>query len=474
MLSTMNDALIELQSLLGEGSVRTDAEALGIYGKDWTSGYAPRPSAVAFPAHAEAVQNLVRWARKHRRALVPSGGRTGLSAGAVAAQGEVVVSTERLNRILLLSRADRTLTCESGVITQRAQEHARDNGFYFPVDFASRGSSQLGGNVATNAGGVRVVRYGTFREWVAGLKFVSGAGDLIDANRNLIKNATGYDFRHLLIGSEGTLGIVTEVTLKLTSPPGQTQTLLFALNTLDRMMPLYEELRDRLPLLAFEVFTEGALQHVLRQRSQSGRPAQHPFSESGELYVLAEVDQGEDAHTAPLEALIENTLERGWITDGIASQNERQSRELWSYREEISEALSRHTPFKCDLAVRVSRVPAFVEELRNTLRKTYPSFEIVWFGHLGDGNLHINVLKPADWERERFFDECRALSHALYALVQKHEGSVSAEHGIGLVKRDALPYSRSGAEIELMRGIKKAFDPDCVLNPGKIFSLEPV
>lgn len=412
------------------------------------------PIQEVFPRTTEEVVDLVRQARKSSVALVPSGGRTGLSGGADTSGNEIRVSLSKMNRVLELNSVDRTLECEAGVITQAAQEFARDHGFFFPVDFASRGSSQLGGNVATNAGGIRVVRYGSFREWVAGLEFVTGTGEVIRANRGLVKNATGYDFRHLMIGSEGTLGIVTRVLLKLTNPPHKSQVYLFSLANYEAIMPLYLELRDHLPLLAFEVFTESALQYVLVRRREAGRVAQHPFAKPSRLYVLAEVETQEIG-------VVETALERGWIADGVSSQNDRQSRDLWAYREEISEALAVHKPFKGDVSVRVSQVGAFVSELEEEVPKRFPSLEVIWFGHLGDGNLHINVLNAGA--------AIPALSEWLFKLIQKHDGSISAEHGIGLLKRDALLYTRTEAEVNLMRGIKKVFDPDGILNPGKIF-----
>ena len=214
------DSIADLRVLLSPEQVLDDPETRAVYGTDWTHVHAPDPLAVVFPRSVEQVVGVVRWANEQGIALVPSGGRTGLSGGAVAARREVVVSLRDLNRILEFSETDRTVRVEAGVVTAAIHAFARERDLYFPVDFASSGSSQIGGNVATNAGGLRVVRYGPMRDWIAGLKVVTGRGDLLDLNRGLVKNATGYDLRHLMIGSEGTLGIVVEATLRLTDPPG--------------------------------------------------------------------------------------------------------------------------------------------------------------------------------------------------------------------------------------------------------------
>jgi FAD/FMN-containing dehydrogenase len=230
------------------------------------------------------VQAIVRWANEHAVAVVPSGGRTGLSGGAVAANGELVLSLERMNRVLDFNAVDRTLTVQGGMILQQVQEAARGHGLLYPVDFAARGSCSIGGNIATNAGGIRVIRHGNTREWIAGLKVVTGGGDLLELNRGLVKNSSGYDFRQLLIGSEGTLGIVVEATLKLTDPPPPSQVMLLALPNMDALMEVFALFRAQLSLQAFEFFTDQALQHVLAHGAQRAIDGDHPF------YVVTEFD----------------------------------------------------------------------------------------------------------------------------------------------------------------------------------------
>src|SRR6185312_11488310 len=243
--------------------IKTDAESLKYYGKDWTTYFDISASAIVFPTKTEDVQKLVVWARRHKIGLVPSGGRTGLSGAAVATRGEVVVSFEKMNRILNFNDVDQTVTIQPGVITEALQNYAVEKGMYYPVDFAASGSSQMGGNIATNAGGIKVVRYGLTRDWVAGLKVVTGTGELLELGRGLVKNATGFDLRHLFIGSEGTLGFVVEAMIRLSPPPPPLQVLVMGVSGLDSVMQVFAEFKKKCTLTAFEMFSEKALQKVI-------------------------------------------------------------------------------------------------------------------------------------------------------------------------------------------------------------------
>lgn len=421
----------------------------------------PAPSGIVFPRSIEEVQAVVRWANETHVALVPSGGRTGLSGGAISASGEIVVSMERMRGILEYDPVDRTLTVQAGATTQQVQEAARLHGLFYPVDFASRGSSQIGGNIATNAGGIKVLRYGMTRNWVTGLKVITGTGQILDLNRGLIKNATGYDLRHLFIGSEGTLGIIVEATLQLTDPPPQQQVMLLALPSLPSIMEVFGRFRKRLVLSAFEFFTDRALGHVV----QAG--GRRPFESDSPFYVLLEFDSDEVAALA----LFEDCVSAGFVIDGALSQSEKQAAELWRLREGITESLSHHRPYKNDIAVRVSRVSDFLARIDSLFASEYPDFEVVWFGHIGDGNLHISVLPPRDLSENVFLQACGRVTNQLGQILSEFGGSVSAEHGVGLLKRQYLHYSRSQAEVELMRQMKRVFDPGRIMNPGKLFEV---
>ncbi|MDX9732467.1 MAG: FAD-binding oxidoreductase, partial [Bdellovibrionales bacterium] len=253
---------LSLETIFPSDRLLTDAASLAHYGRDWTKHYDIRPSAIVFPINADEVVKLVQWARVNKIGLVPSGGRTGLSGGACALNGEVVVSFEKMNRILEFNELDHTVRVEPGVVTEHLQNFAKEKNAYYPVDFAARGSSHIGGNIATNAGGVKVLRYGLTRDWIAGLKVVTGTGDLLDLNRGLIKNATGLDFRHLMIGSEGALGFIVEATVKLAPPPKPLTVMILGLPDLDAVMQVYSKFRSSVPLTAFEFFSDIALDVV--------------------------------------------------------------------------------------------------------------------------------------------------------------------------------------------------------------------
>ena len=443
--------------------LKTDLADLEHYGRDWTRRWTPAPLAIALPATVEEVQAVVRWANAHKVAVVPSGGRTGLSGGAVAAHGELVLSLERMNKALAFDAIDRTLTVQAGMALEALHNAAREHGLIYPVDFASRGSCSIGGNIATNAGGIRVIRYGNTREWIAGLKVVTGAGDLLELNNALVKNSSGYDLRHLFIGAEGTLGIVVEATVKLTDPPPPTSVMLLALPSFEVLMQVFAAFRSRLQLEAFEFLTDVALGHVL------AHGAQNPFAQTYPYYVVTEYATGDEAREAAALAAFESCMEQGWVLDGVISQSEAQAAQLWRLREGITESVARYVPYKNDISVRLSAMPAFLAETQALLGEAYPHFEVVWFGHIGDGNLHINVLKPEGMAQEAFVADCERVTRLLAQVLQCHGGSISAEHGIGLVKKPYLSCTRSAEEIALMRGIKAVLDPAGIMNPGKLF-----
>ncbi|SFQ50291.1 glycolate oxidase, subunit GlcD [Pseudomonas sp. NFPP07] len=467
VLSMTNPALIdELKTLVEAGKVLTDADSLNAYGKDWTKHFAPAPSAIVFPKTIEQVQAIVRWANRHQVALVPSGGRTGLSAAAVAANGEVVVSFDYMNQILDLNLTDRTAVCQPGVVTEQLQNRAEESGLYYPVDFASAGSSQIGGNISTNAGGIKVIRYGMTRNWVAGLKVVTGKGDLLELNKDLVKNATGYDLRQLFIGAEGTLGFVVEATMRLERAPNNLTAMVLGTPDFDSIMPVLHAFQGKLDLTAFEFFSDKALAKIL---GRGDVPA--PFETDCPFYVLLEFEASNEDVANDALATFEHCVEQGWVLDGVMSQSEQQLQNLWKLREYISETISHWTPYKNDISVTVSKVPAFLKDIDAIVAQNYPDFEVVWYGHIGDGNLHLNILKPDDLSKDEFFAKCATVNKWVFETVEKYNGSISAEHGVGMTKRDYLTYSRSPVEIDYMKAVKAVFDPNGIMNPGKIFAV---
>ncbi|NKI34693.1 FAD-binding oxidoreductase [Wenzhouxiangella sp. XN79A] len=437
------------------------------YGRDWTRFWTPAPHSIAFPRSTEEVVALVAWARDEGRALVPSGGRTGLSGGAVAADGEVVVAFDRMRDVLELDPAEPSIRVQAGVAVGEVQRRAAEAGFDYPVDWSAADSSQVGGSVATNAGGIRVLRYGMTRDWVRGLTVVTGRGEVLALNRGLIKNNAGLDLRHLMIGSEGILGLITEVTLGLTDAPPERSVLLLAFSGLDAVMPAFQALRAGLSLSAFEFFDAASVQAVAAAGDRT-----FPLEAIAPFHAVVEFDDPDGSAQDAALAVFEQLVDAGRVVDGLVSQSGSQADELWHWREAISESITPRTPYKNDVSVRVSRVPAFLEALDELVGRQYPDFEVVWFGHIGDGNLHMNVLRPEAWSVEDFREACNRLTPAVFELVGRFGGSLSAEHGVGLLKRDYLASIKSADEIALMRAIKQVFDPDGILNPGKLLTVE--
>jgi len=452
-----------LQQQLPELEIHAERSSLQVYGQDWTRFRQPDPLAIVFPRNIQQLQALVRLARREKLALVPSGGRTGLSGGAVAAAGEVVVSFEKMRRISGFNATESSVQVEAGVVTQALQAYAAEQGLFYPISFAAEGSSQIGGNIATNAGGIRVLRYGLTRDWVSGLTVVTGTGEILELNRGLIKNSSGYDLRHLFIGSEGTLGFIVEATIGLSKPPPPQTVMLLACESMNAVMSLFHNAQQQLQLSAFEFFSDKALSYVCQHRELS-----QVLENAAPFYALCEFDSNENAALT----VFEQGFTDGHLLDGVISQSAAQAAELWQYREGISESITSFTPYKNDLSVRVAKVPEFMQELDHLVLNNYPDFEVIWFGHIGDGNLHMNVLKPEAMEIAQFEQTCKMVSHDVYQLVEKYSGSVSAEHGIGLLKRDALRYCRSPEEINILRQMKQVFDPDNIMNPGKLLSDE--
>jgi FAD/FMN-containing dehydrogenase len=456
-------AVKELKGLVQEGRVLDDADSLQHYGCDWTKQWQPDPLAIVLPKSLEEVQAVVRWANENQVCVVPSGGRTGLSGGAVARNKEVVIALDLLNEISEFSDTERTVRCGAGVITQQLQDFAEEKGFYYPVDFASSGSSQIGGNISTNAGGIKVIRYGMTRDWVAGLTVVTGNGDVLSLNKGLVKNATGYDLRHLFIGAEGTLGIVVDATIALARPPKNLTVLVLGTPDFASIMQVLNTFQSNIDLTAFEFFSEVAASHVV-----AGGKVARPFAEQTPYYALLEFEADNEQMLETAMSLFESCVEQGWVVDGVMSQSERQAENLWKLREYISETISEFTPYKNDISVTISHVPDFIAEVDAIVKAHYPDFEIVWFGHIGDGNVHLNILKPATLAKEEFFSHCQKVSQWVFEIVQKYEGSISAEHGVGLLKQPYLSYTRSEEEIAYMKAIKQAFDPKGIMNPGKV------
>ena len=452
-----------MKNFLKPNQIKKDTQSLEKWGKDWTNGYEVNPSLIVFPEENTQVVEIVKFAINNNLKLVPSGGRTGLSGGAVASNQEIVVSFDRMNKILDFCEKDRIIKCQSGLITRDLQDFALSKDLFYPVDFASSGSSQIGGNIATNAGGIRVIRYGNTRNWVTGLKVITGEGKLLDLNSGLVKNATGYDLRHLFIGSEGTLGMICEAEIVLTKTQPSQRVMLLGVEEVKKLTNILEVFSKKITLSAFEFFSDLCLSKV--KNKQEIKP---PFSKGHNFYALIEFNESD---TKEASEAFEVCLDQSLINDGIMTTNEEQSKKIWMLRENISESLSPYMPYKNDLSVKVSLVPEFLKEVDNYVNTSFPKFEVCWYGHIGDGNLHLNILKPENLSIEEFNEYGHSMSPEIFNIIKNKKGSISAEHGVGILKRNFLEYSRSPSEIDYMVSLKKIFDPHQILNPGKLLPL---
>ncbi|RZG82974.1 FAD-binding oxidoreductase [Acinetobacter pittii] len=459
-----HEIIEELSVLLGEHRIKTDVDSLQHWGSDRTRHFEVKPLAIVFPSNTDEVQQIVQLANKLHFAITPSGGRTGLSAGAVASNGEVVVSMDKMDKIIKFYPSDRMVRLQAGVITEQLQEFALENNLFFPVDLAASGSCHLGGNISTNAGGIKVIRYGMTRNWILGLTVVTGNGDILKLNKGMVKNATGYAMQHLFIGGEGTLGLVTEADIKLDRTPQNLQVLVFGVPEFASIMPILHAFQKEIDLTAFEFFDRLVMQKVIEHSR-----IQPPFQTDCPYYVLLEFEAPYDIVVEKAMQIFESCMEQGFIWDGVISQTIEQAKNLWRLREDISEACASFLPYKVDVSVLITYIDDFIKEIEVFFREKYPNISICWFGHIGDGNLHLNILKPENLEKNDFYNQCKDAMKTVFATVEKYEGAISAEHGVGMTKKAYISYSRTEQEIEYMRGLKRVFDRKNIMNPGKIF-----
>jgi FAD/FMN-containing dehydrogenase len=451
---------------LGEGlppdTVSDDPDELATYGRDWTRVYEANAALVARPRSTQEVATILARCDAAAVPVVPSGGRTGLAGGAVAKEGEVVLSLDRMRELGEVDTLGATLHVEAGAVTEAVHHHAEAHGLTWPVDFASKGSSTVGGNISTNAGGVKVIRFGLTRSWVLGLTVVTATGEILELGGALEKDNTGIDLRQLFIGSEGILGVITEATLKLAPVQKNLDVFLFAVPDLPSVLAVFREARQGpFTISAYEFFTDPCLERLSRHRK-----VPMPFRSEASHYVLLEVEGADDD---ALTDWLEGLLERDLVMDGTLAQNRDQAKTLWELREGISESLSATgLPHKNDIALPIAGLEAFVSDFEELMAERYPTWEICLFGHIGDGNLHVNVMKPDDLDKDAFIAKTHEVDRHLFELVERHHGSISAEHGIGLLKKEWLGYTRSPEEVALMRALKRVLDPKGILNPGKV------
>jgi FAD/FMN-containing dehydrogenase len=463
--------LAHCRELIGADQVLVDEADTAPYLTDWRGRFTGRARAVLRPGDPNQVAALVRLCAAHRVPVVPQGGRTGLVIGSVPDESgqAVVLSLRRLNRIRAVDPINRTMTVDAGCILHDIQHAASSHGMLFPLSLAAEGSCTIGGNLATNAGGTGVLRYGNTRELCLGLEVVTAQGQLWDGLRGLRKDNTGYDLRDLYIGAEGTLGVITGAVLKLFPQPKAGITALVALASCRDALSLLQMAQDTAgpTLTGYELMSDVCLRLV--GKHFPGLP--RPFPELHAQYALLELSSHESEQHAVrlLEETIENALEAGLAQDAVVATSIAQSRALWAIREHIPLAQAADGKnIKHDISVPISRIADFVEATDALLANAWPGVQVVCFGHLGDGNLHYNIAPPDGTPHEAFLAYQGDVNRIVHDSVATFAGSISAEHGIGALKRDELPRYKAQVELDLMRAIKAALDPLGIMNPGKI------
>ncbi|MDT6964240.1 MULTISPECIES: FAD-binding oxidoreductase [unclassified Cupriavidus] len=471
-----SDSFLDLcRAAVGPSNVLTDAADKAPYLTDWRRRYTGDALAVLRPGNTDEVAAVMHACHAHRIAVVPQGGNTGLCGGATpaggdaAARGVVVLSLQRLNRVRQVDPLNNTITVEAGVILQQLQDVAREHGRLFPLSLAAEGSCTIGGNLSTNAGGTAVLRYGNTRELCLGLEVVTARGEVWNGLRGLRKDNTGYDLRDLFIGAEGTLGIITAAVMKLFPAPRARVTALAAVPSPRAALALLAIAQSHASamLTGFELMSAMCMELVTRHFPQ----LRYPFAEHHPQVVLLELSdsEGEQHARGIFETMMEAALDAGVVTDAVVAESVQQSRDFWNLREHIPLAqVEEGKNIKHDIAVPISRVADFIETTDALVQDAFPGARMVTFGHLGDGNLHYNVSPPAGVDHDQFLQHQDAINLIVHNSVQAHDGSISAEHGLGQLKVEENRRYKSEVELAMMRAIKQALDPQHLMNPGKV------
>ena len=460
-----------IAAVVGAPGLISDETGMAPYTIDWRKRYAGRPLAVVRPASTLEVAEVIRICAQTRTAVVPQGGNTGLQGGSITDSSgtQIVLSTARMNRVRAIDTLNNTLTVEAGCVLAAVQQAAEEAGRLFPLSLAAEGTAQIGGNLSTNAGGTAVLRYGNTRELTLGLEVVLPSGAIWDGLRGLRKDNTGYDLKHLFVGAEGTLGVITAAVLKLFPLPRARITAIAALRDPQTALSLLAYAQERLGsrLTGFELFSDLCLGLVLKHYPASVAP----FAARYPQYVLIELSEleSEEAARSSLEGMLGGALESGLILDAAVSHSLAQFRSMWALRDNVSEAQAHEGPnIKHDVTVPISRMAEFITVTDAELARAFPGMRNVTFGHLGDGNLHYNVSPPEGVAHADFVRRTEAVNRVVHDSVARFNGSISAEHGLGQYKREEIIRYKSVVEMEMMRSVKRALDPLGIMNPGKV------
>ncbi|MBX3610922.1 MAG: FAD-binding oxidoreductase [Hydrogenophaga sp.] len=468
-----SDLLDALRTAVGAANVLTrDTHDLAAYERDWRQRAHGRALAVVRPGNTAEAAAVVRACAAHGATLVPQGGNTGLVVGSVPDDSgtQVVLSLQRMNQVRAIDHANLTMTVDAGCVLQAVQQAAEAEGLLFPLSLAAEGSCTIGGNLATNAGGTQVLRYGNARELCLGLEVVTPDGDVWNGLSGLRKDNTGYDLRDLFVGSEGTLGIITAATLKLYPQPAATLTAWASVPSLQAAVALLGLAQQRLAsgLTGFEVMGQFALSLVDRHMPQ----LRVPLWQTAPYCVLLENSdsESEDHARTQFEGLLEAAIEQGLVSDAVVAESIAQAHGLWHIRENIPLAQAQEgLNIKHDISIPVSRIPAFCDDTDALLQREIPGVRLVNFGHLGDGNLHYNVQAPAGADAKNFLIEQEMwVNQLVFDQVARYDGSISAEHGVGSLKAEHLTHFKDPVALTMMRRIKQALDPHNRCNPGRV------
>ena len=460
----MDSSLIQkFIAIVGAKNAITEPLEKAAYLKEWRDLWKGHTPVVLRPATTAEVSAILKLAHETGTNIVPQSGNTGLVGGQTPLGDEVLLSLDRMNKIIAVDSADNSITVEAGCILQRVQEAAAAVDRLLPLSLASEGTCRIGGNLSTNAGGLNVLAYGPAREMCLGLEVVLADGRIWNGLKALRKDNTGYDLKDLFIGAEGTLGVITAAVLKLLPRPQRVDTAFCAVPNPAAAVALLSIAKSASGnrVVAFELMPEIGVGFAVKHLQ-----AVNPLAEASPWVVLLEFA---DAAPEALENCLESAMQQGLVTDGVVAQSEAQRRSFWNLREALSESQKfEGGSIKHDISVPVSKVPEFIEAATAAVSRFMPSARVCGFGHLGDGNLHFNVTQPVGMDKQAYLSQWREMNAVVYAEVLKRNGSVSAEHGIGRLKTEDMRDIKSPLELELMRGLKQLFDPKGILNPGRV------